>query len=345
MLRKAIARLALLTLIPLVLSGLACQSNHIAKLEQELNRVADKAAPSVVAIRAVDPKTGEERLGGGVAINQNVILTTEALLGDASQITVMLQNGEQLDASQIEEICSDYETNICFIKLKRAVLQPVTCVKEDITTGTIGIVVGNSPYTKGLDVFYGTLAKSWLGGDDPYDYPLLTLHAYLGENSGGMPVFNHKGELIGIAEGRIESEHQVTFVLPAVTCQKVMQAMQENQGKIKRGWIGVFVGRPCPYGTVGEGVNKDSIQPNMIAQLDEGSLAAKAGLCAGDEIVACHGKEIKTGRDLRQIISMQMPGSKVEIMAVRQGQKFTTLVEVGEAPVHQSLRRCASRSI
>jgi serine protease Do len=83
----------------------------------------------------------------------------------------------------------------------------------------------------------------------------------------------------------------------------------------------------------------------MISQLAESSLAAKAGLKSGDLIVACHGKEIKNSRDLRQIISMQNPGSRVEIMATRKGEKFTTMVEVGEAPVHQSLRRCTSRSI
>ena len=338
------ARSALLSSLPFILLGLACQSNYVAKLEQQLIQVADKVGPSVVAIRAVDPNTGERRLGGGVVINPDVILTTEALVGDASQLTVMFQNGEKIDTSQIEEICSDYETNICFIKLKRKDLQPVTCVKGELSSGTIGIVVGNSPYTEGLDVSYGTIAKSSLGGDDPYDHPLLTLRAN-GENSGGTPVFNHKGELIGIAEGRIENQQGFTFLLPAVTCQKVMQAMVQQQGKIKRGWIGVFVGRPCPYGSVGEGVDKEKIAPNMIAQLAEGSYAKEAGLKTGDLIIGCHGQEIKNARDLRQIISMIAAGSKVEIMVRRDGEQMVKTVEVGEAPLHQSLRRCVSRSI
>jgi len=338
------ARLALLGMIPFILLGLACQTDYIEKLEQQLAEVSAKVGPSVVAIRAVDPITGERRLGGGVVISPNVILTTEALVGDASRLTVMFQNGEKIETSQIEEVCSDYETNICFIKLKKSDLQPVTCVKGEISPGTIGIVVGNSPYSEGLDISYGTIAKSSLDSDDPYDHPLLTLRAQ-GESSGGTPVFSHKGELIGIAEGRLENEQKVTFLLPAITCQEVMQAMTRQKGKIKRGWIGVYVGRPCPSGTVGEGVERDKIAPNMIAQLAEGSYAKEAGLKPGDIIIACHGKEIKNARDLRQVISMIAPGSKVEIMFLREGKQMVKTVDVGEAPLHQSLRRCASRSI
>ncbi len=338
------ARLSLLSIVALLLLGLACQTDYIEGLEQQLAEVSAKVGPSVVAIRAVDPNTGEKRLGGGVVISPDVVLTTEALVGDASRLTVMLQNGDKLDTSQIEEICSDYETNICFIKLKRKDLQPVVCLNGEIKPGTIGIIVGNSPYTEGLDISYGPIAKSTLSGDDPYDQPLLTLRANCGD-IGGTPVFTHQGELIGIAEGRVEDNQMLTFVLPAVTCQKVMQAMADQEGKIKRGWIGVFVGRPCPYGTVGEGVEKEKIAPNMIAQLAEGSLAKEAGLKPGDLIIACHGQEVKNARDLRQIISMIAPGSKVEIMVLRDGKQLVKTVDVGEAPLRQSLRRCASRSI
>jgi S1-C subfamily serine protease len=343
--RETTARQVFWGFVPLILLSLACQSNHLASLEKQLTGVADQVGPSVVAIKSYNSGTGERKLGAGVVIGQDLILTTETLVGDATRLKILFQNGEEVDTSGIEEVCSDYETNICFIKLKRKDLQPVKCVEKEISPGSIGIVVGNSRFTKGLDVMYGTLAISSLDGEDPYDSPLLALHASLGDNSGGTPVFNHQGELIGIAEGRVEDEHPVTFLLPTVTCQKVMQVMEANNGKIKRGWIGVFVGKPCPLNTVGEGVDPENIPPNMISQMAENSLAEKADLEPGDLIVACHGKEIKTSRDLREIISMQNPGSKVEIMAVRKGEKFTTMVEIGEAPVHQSLRRCTSRSI
>lgn len=337
----------LLIISPLVLLLLACQSNpnYLQKLEQQLVQIANQVGPSVVSITAVDSKTGEKRMGGGVSIEANTILTTEAVIGDASQVTVMLQNGEKIDTSQIEMVCSDYETNICLLKLRRNDLKPVVCREGEVANGSIGILVGNSPYTKGLDVLYGTMASSWIGGDDPYDQPLLALHALLGENSGGMPVFNHQGQLIGIIEGIIQGEEDVALILPASTCKKVFYAMQESHGKIKRGWIGVFVGRACPLGTVGEGVERENIKPNMIAQLASNSLAGKAGLKPGDIILSCQGKEISNSRELRQIVSMQAPGSQLEVVALRNGEKLTAKVDVGEAPLHESLRRCASRSI
>jgi len=344
MLRTTIVRQVVLGLISIIFLGLACQSNDLP-LERQLTGVADKVGPSVVAIKTYNSNTGEKKLGGGVVIDKGLILTTEALVGDATRLKVLLQDGGEIDTSGIEEVCADYETNICFIKLKRKDLPPVKPLKSEILPGSIGIVVGNSRYTKGLDVTYGTLATSSLDGEDPYDSPLLALHASLGNASGGTPVFNHKGELIGIVDGKVENDYPVTFLLPAATYQRVQKAMAEQSGKIKRGWIGVFIGKPCPLGTVGEGVDPDNIPPNMISQMAENNLADKAGLKPGDLIVACHGKEVKTARDLRQIISMQSPGTKVQIMAVRKGEKFTTMMEIGEAPLHMSLRRCASRSI
>lgn len=314
-------------------------------MERELGYVASQVGQSVVSIKTTNAKTGEVKMGGGVVIAPNQILTTEAIIGDANGITILLQNGEKIDTSQIEMLCSDYETNICNIKLRRQDLKPVQVSDQVVKSGSIGIVVGNSLFAKGLDVSYGTLASSWIGGDDPYDSPLLTLRLGLGVNSGGMPVFDHKGRLIGIVEGLISGEKEQSLLLPARACLKVVEAMDDQKGKINRGWIGVFVGHPCPYGTVGEGVDKDNLKPNMIAQIARNGFAKEAGLKPGDVIVSCQGQKITCSRDLRMIVSMLTPGSEAELVVLQDGKEVTKRIKVGELPQQQSLRRCSSRSI
>jgi S1-C subfamily serine protease len=160
-----------------------------------------------------------------------------------------------------------------------------------------------------------------------------------------MPVFNHQAELIGVTEGMIQGVEHLSLILPASTCKKVMQAMEGNEGKISRGWIGVFVGRACPLGTVGKGVEKDEILPNMVAQLVKDGFAQQAGLQAGDLILSCGGQKIDNAKDLRRVISSQTPGSRVRMNVLQRGEEVEKVVEVGEAPPQKSLRRCASRSI
>ncbi|MCI0531734.1 MAG: S1C family serine protease [candidate division Zixibacteria bacterium] len=325
----------------------SCQTNtnQFSLLEQDLARIYQSAGPSVVNITSVDPVSGEKKRGGGVCIEPNVILTTQSVIGDSPNISIMLQNGEKLDSSQIELICSDYETNISIIKLKRNDLVPVELARSPVSQGSIGIVLGNSPLVKGLDVFYGTLTNSVIAGDDPYDAPLLALHTTVGDNSGGMPVFTSKGELAGIVEGMIKGEEHLALVLPAGTCDKVINALEEHDGKIKRGWLGIFVGRPCPKGTVGEEVDRNNIKPNMIAQINPEGFAAKAGLKSGDIITSCAGEKVANSRELRKIVSMLEPGSEVEIEILRDERTLIKSVQIGEAPLQPSLRRCSSRSI
>ena len=313
------------------------KENYLGKFEEGVEQVLDKVSPSIVAIMVQDANGKTKKIGSGVVISENMILTTESCVGPEENLTIKLQNGKELDTKQLDLVCSDYETNICFIRLKTSGLPKVELTNNDeIKIGSLGIAVGNTFYSKGVKVSWGTIGRSWIGGDDPYDEALLTLDAILGSDAGGTPVFNNSGQLIGIVEGKIEGEEHLALILPISTCQKVQQAI-EKEGYIARGWIGVYID------LMGE-KNKKELQMK-VSQVIGMSPAFKAGVHAGDVIIRLNGKKITHSSEVRKLISMAEPGTKIKFTINREGEIFEKELTVELTPRLVGLRRCSNRSI
>src|SRR3970040_813837 len=103
------------------------KENYLGKFEEGVEQVLDKVSPSIVAIMVHDATGKTKKIGSGVVISDNMILTTESSVGTDDNLTIKLQNGKELEAEQIDLICSDYETNICFIKLTTSALAKDQC--------------------------------------------------------------------------------------------------------------------------------------------------------------------------------------------------------------------------
>ncbi|OGC78632.1 MAG: hypothetical protein A2145_02620 [candidate division Zixibacteria bacterium RBG_16_40_9] len=314
------------------------KENYLGKFEEGMEQVLEKVSPSIVAIMVKDGEGNTKKVGSGVVISDNMILTTQSCVGDIDEnLTIKLQNGKELYPEQIDLICSDYETNICFIKLKTSGLPKVEFAQnEKIKAGALGIAVGNCPYSKGVKVNWGILGRSWIGGEDPYDEALLILDAKLGPEAGGTPVFNNSGQLIGIVEGKIEGEDNLALILPASTCQKVHQAL-EKEGYIDRGWIGIYV-------DLGGGAEEEE-QMLIVSQTPSPGPAFKSGVHAGDIIVRLNGKKIPHPLEFRKLVSMSQPGSKIHLTLNRDGHLLEKELSIEPAPRLIGLRRCSNRSI
>jgi serine protease Do len=323
----------------IVLGG--CDENSLQGLEEDLAQVVEKAGPSVVCIMAKNESSGEAKFGSGVILEDGYILTTENILNNVDNVTLRLQDGRVIDDQQIVGISCDFETNVSLIHVSRRELKPIQMMQiEDIDNGCLGIALGNTNYSKGLDVNLGTVSKSWIGGVDAYDENLLIWHGPPVPYHGGTPIFSRKGELLGLTEGKAEGEEGIVFILPAKTCMRVSELLKKD-GKITRGWIGIFCERSpskCEVGKKPEGV--------LIATVVEESPAFKAGLNPGDRVVGFNGKPIDSSMQLRRLVSATEVGSHVLLGVVHQGEttRSNVLIKTVE---HDGLgmRRCPHRSI
>ena len=323
----------------IILGG--CGQSSLQGLEEDLAQVVEKAGPSVVCIMAKNESSGEVKFGSGVILEGGYILTTENILDNVDNITVKLQDGRVINDHEIVGMFCDFATNVSLIQVENKELKSVHIIEEGkIENGCLGIALGNTNYSKGLDVSLGTVTKSWIGGADAYDESLLIWHGPVVPYHGGTPIFNRNGELLGLTEGRPEGEDGVIFILPARTCMRVSEVLKKD-GKVKRGWIGIFCERgsdKCEKGKTSEGV--------LIKRVIEESPAFKAGLNSGDRIVNFNGKPIESSAQLRRLISTTGVGSHVLLSVIRRGDNRKANVVI-KTTDHNGLgmRRCPHRSI
>ena len=328
-------------ILPIFLLCGCSRGSHLERMQSEIYQVMDKVGPSVVSISAVNRANGDKKIGSGVALDKNFILTTENLLQNSDELKIKLQDGTTIDDSEIADIYCDFETNVSLIKLKKGNLKPVHLAKkEQIRNGTLGLIMGNTNYSKGLQVALGTVGSSWIGGIDPYDQQLLVVSANFSSYQAGTPIFNYQGELLGLTEGKLEGKDNVILVLPASTCEVVGRILKQD-GQIKRGWIGIYSNTGCgklkQNRSEGEGVK--------VSEVDSSGPAFKQGVKSGDLIIGCDGKKIKNEAEFRKIVSNAPIGSEVRLLLLRDGKKMEKTVKVETSKNMPVFRRCPNRCI
>jgi len=329
----------LLTGVMTFLGG--CGNDSLRELEENLATVMKEAGPSVVCIVAKNDKTGNTKIGSGVILDGGYILTTENILVNVNNITVKLQDGTIIPDDGVKKVFCDFETNVSLLQVEAKDLKPVKIMDEGkIRNVTLGIALGNTNYSKGLQVSMGTVSHSWIGGADAYDENLLIWNGANVPYPCGTPVFNSKGELVGITEGKPEEEDGVVFMLPATTCMRVSEVLRKD-GQVRRGWIGIYAKGKCgesDRAKVGAGV--------LIDEIAEESPAFKSGLKAGDRIIKFNGEPIENSAHLRKLVSASQVGSQVILTIIPDGERRAKQVLIKTAQYDGlGMRRCPHRSI
>jgi S1-C subfamily serine protease len=318
-----------------------CQKSSLEGMEKNLAQVTKKAGPSVVCIVAKNESSGKITIGSGVILKEGYILTTENILDNVDNVTVKLQNGRVITDDKVKKIFCDFETNISLLQVEAEDLTPVEIMPgEEIPNGTLGIALGNTSYSKGLQVSLGTVSHSWIGGADAYDENLLIWNGAKVPYPGGTPVFNPKGELLGITDGKSKEEDGVMFIVPAATCLQVSEVLKKD-GQVKRGWIGIFLEGRC-----GKSGNAEEGTGVLITEIAKESPAFKSGLEVGDRIVKFNRELVKSSAQLRKLVSASQIGSPVILSIIRNGDPKEREIVIKTAEYDGlGMRRCPHRSI
>jgi S1-C subfamily serine protease len=317
-----------------------CGKGSLPELEENLAQVIKEAGPSVVCIVAKNESSGNVKIGSGVILKGGYILTTENILENVNNITVKLQDGQVITHDEVKKIFCDFETNVSLIQVEAKDLKPVKILEEGkIRNGTLGIALGNTDYSKGLQVCMGTVSHSWIGGADAYDENLLIWNGTKVPYPSGTPIFNSDGELLGITEGK-PKEEDIVFMLPATTCLRVSEVLKKD-GQVRRGWIGIYPEERCSKS--GRTKVKTGV---LITEIANESPASKYGLKAGDRIIKFNGEPIQSSIQLRKLVSASQAGTEVVLTIIRNDKRAESevIIETGEYD-GMGMRRCPHRSI
>lgn len=268
-------------------------------------------------------------LGSGFIIDsKGIIVTNNHVIDGADEITVILQDGDRMDA---ELIGKDPKIDLAVLRVKPD--KPLPAAKwgrsEQARVGDWVIAIGN-PFGLGGTVTAGIISAR--GRDinaGPYDSFIQTDAAINKGNSGG-PLFNLQGEVIGINTAIISpsgGSSGIGFSVPSQMAKRVIDQLIKY-GHTRRGWLGVRI--QSVTDEIAESLGLGKARGALVAGLTEDSPAAKAGIEAGDVIIAFDGKKITEMRSLPRIVAETEVGKTVDVEVWRKGKTLDLNVTLGE---------------
>ena len=273
------------------------------------------------------PKEQKRRsLGSGFIVSPDgYILTNNHVVDKADEVTVTLLDKEEFKAKVIG---SDPKTDIALIRIdaKRKLTYVALGDSDRLDVGEWVVAIGN-PFGLGHTVTAGIVsAKGRIIGSGPYDDFIQTDASINPGNSGG-PLFNLKGEVVGINTAIVQGGQGIGFATPIQLAKSVLDQLRDK-GKVTRGWLGVYIQRLTPEAA--ENLGLSGRHGALVSDVTSGGPAEKAGIRSGDVIVAFNGKEIRDEHDLPQAVASMKPGKTADVRLIREGKETTIAVTIAE---------------
>ncbi len=266
--------------------------------------------------------------GSGFIIDpKGLILTNNHVVENAIDIRVRLNDGREFDAKVLGR---DPLTDLALIKLQGDVKDlPVARLgnSDQVRVGDPVVAIGN-PFGLTSSVSAGILsarARDIQAG--PYDNFLQTDAAINPGNSGG-PLFNMRGEVIGINTAIVGGGTGIGFAVPANMATALLPQLQK--GKIQRGWLGVSV--QDLTAELAQALKVPVRKGAIVTDVQGDTPAAKAGLKTDDVITAIEGTPVESSRGLTRDIGFRAPGETLKLTVFRNGQQQQVQVKLGERP-------------
>jgi serine protease Do len=273
--------------------------------------------------------TGE---GSGFFITSDgYAVTNYHVVDHAKTVTVTTDDGKIHSAKVLG---TDQRSDLALIKVDGSGFDHVSFADHAPRIGEWAVAVGN-PFGLGGTVTAGIVSATGRDiGEGIDDY--IQIDAPINRGNSGGPTFDTSGEVIGINTAIYSPSGGsvgIGFDIPAATAKNIIAQLKDS-GHVTRGWLGVQI-QPVTA-AVADALGLKQARGALVDDAQSGSPAEKAGVKAGDVIVAINGTEIKDSRDLAQKIANAKPGSSVKLDAMRDGNEKTFSLTLGQVPTRQT---------
>lgn len=277
------------------------------------------------------PRESESRsLGSGFLISSDGYLLTNAhVVESADEITVRLTDKREFRARLIG---ADKRTDVALLKIDAAGLPSVRLGDPaQLKVGEWVVAIG-SPFGFTNSVTAGIVSAKERSLPQESYVPFLQTDVAINPGNSGGPLFNLKGEVVGINSqiySRSGGYMGLSFAIPIDVAMEVQGQLRQH-GKVNRGRLGVVI----------EEVSKDLADSlglsrpmgAVVNAVESGGPADKAGIEAGDVILKFDGRTVQVSADLPRFVGAMRPGSKVVLQLWRKGATREISVTVGEMP-------------
>ena len=272
--------------------------------------------------------------GSGFIVNPSGVIVTNWHVVDAAyEIFVTFADGSRASA---EVVNAARLVDIALLKVDVGHKLPAVRWGDSskVQIGDPVLAIGN-PLGVGLSVTAGIIsALNRNLMDTPYDDFIQTDAPINHGNSGG-PLFNLKGEVIGINTALISpttGNAGLGFAIPSNDAHFVIDRLQ-HLGWVRPAWLGVKIQEVTP--DMASALGMADPEGSIVAWVVAGGPADRAGLQVGD-IITRFGRKVPTDdRDLLRLIASSPPGEKVTLTLLRDGKTLDVPVTLGEWPKMQ----------
>ena len=275
------------------------------------------------------PQPGPVRgLGSGFIVSgDGIILTNAHVVADADEVTVKLTDRREFKAKVLG---SDKTTDVAVLKIDAHNLPMVKIGNSDqIRVGEWVVAIG-SQYGFENTVTSGIVsAKARALPEESY-VPFIQTDAAVNPGSSGGPLFNLKGEVIGMTSqifSRSGGYQGLAFAVPIDVAMQVKDEIQKH-GSVAHGLLGVSVQEV--NAALAQNFGLKSPSGALVSSVQKDGPGAKAGLQPGDVITKFNGKTIDRSSDLPPQVAALRPGQTASLEVWRNGSSKQVNVTVGK---------------
>jgi serine protease Do len=263
-------------------------------------------------------------LGSGVIASSNgYILTNYHLVRDASEIQVVLMDHRTFAA---EVIGTDPRTDIAFLKVEANDLPAITFANSDLVeVGDVVLAIGN-PFGIGQTLTQGIVSAKNRATSSKMDQDFIQTDAAINPGNSGGALVDVQGRLVGVNAAILTGSggnQGIGFAIPSNLCRWVMESLVKK-GHVERGLLGVTV--QDLSADLARAFQTDRNSGALVADLQPGGPAERAGFKTGDVIIAFNGKPVENSTQLKLLVAETPPGTRVPVEIGRDGAK--QIVEV-----------------
>lgn len=276
--------------------------------------------------------------GSGVIINEEgYILTNNHVVEGAKEVLVTLDDQKEYTA---EIVGLDPKTDLAVLKIDGGDDLPAAAMGDSdrLRVGDQVMAIGN-PFGLSHTVTSGIVsAKDRVIGAGPYDDFIQTDASINPGNSGG-PLFNMKGEVVGINTAIIPYGQGIGFSIPVNTAKALIPELVEK-GEVTRGYIGIrFQGLTDD---LVKAMDLEDKKGALVADVIAGGPADEGGIQRGDVIISFNGRRLEKSQELPAIVAAAPVGEKADVIVIRDGKERHLKVAVGKMESKQTQARSKS---
>ncbi len=270
---------------------------------------------------------------GFILTEDGYILTNNHVVEDAqrsgSAVKVMLYDGSEYEAQIVG--AESTESDIALLKIDARGLTPVVLGDSDeMKVGEQAYVVGNPLGELTYTLTSGIISAldREIATERNVRVHMFQLDAAINAGNSGGPVYNDRGEVIGVVTAKYKSAgiEGLGFAIPVNTARAIAESIREKGYVPGKPYFGIIVTNQ----NAEDIETADGVKGVVVYSVSEGSCAERAGMQAGDLIVAMDGTVVETKEDIAKVKLDYRAGDECQVKIWREGEYQTISVVFDE---------------